>query len=275
MVVMAVKNSGKRGSKKAGSKKSRKTHLGSRNARPRPGRDEYDRFRSSSVGKSLSSSTAVKLSTGSSSTTASSSSCQLTIEVVSSQIVRKRKRPRLRNRFQHNKQQQKARDECKALVDEVFRISRISVDGLSRAESSLRRQYDVDLGRVTFKLMQSLQNKSSVQTLLNNNIMLALGKILAPKIDANGNTIIPHTFTFVDEFSIFVCNRSQTERSEEHWSFGSSFSILQHLRKREKRTNATAESACERHCREVEKDCSGYIEGIRNVFAVSLYMHAT
>ena len=61
------KNSGKRGSKKAGSKKSRKTHFGSRNARPRPGRDEYDRFRSSSVGKSLSSSTTANLSTGSSS----------------------------------------------------------------------------------------------------------------------------------------------------------------------------------------------------------------
>ena len=185
------KKSGKRGSKNAGSKKSRKTHFGSRNARPRPGRDAYDCFRSSSVGKSVSSSATVKLSTGSSST-ASSSSCLVNDRVVSSRVVKKRKRPRLRNRFQHNKQQQKARDECKALVNEVFRISRISVGGLSRAESSFRRQYDVDLGRVTFKLMQSLQNKSSVQTLLNNNVLLALGKILAPKIDANGNTIIPH-----------------------------------------------------------------------------------
>lgn len=184
------KKSVKRGSKNA-SKKNKKSRFGSENVRSRPKRDEHDRFRSSSVGKSVALSRTVELSTGSSSAS-SSSSCSVSDRAVSSRIVKKRKRPRLRNRFQNNKQQQKARNECKALVDEVFRVSRISVDGLSRANSSFRRQYEIDLGSVTFKLMQSLQNKSSVRILLDNNIMLALGKILAPKIDANGNTIIPH-----------------------------------------------------------------------------------
>ena len=118
-LVMAVKNLESEALKMPVVKKSRKTHFGIQERSFPAGRDEYDCFRSSSVGKSLSSSTTAKLSTGSSST-ASSSSCLVNDRVVSSQIVKKRKRPRLRNRFQHNKQQQKARDECKALVDEVF-----------------------------------------------------------------------------------------------------------------------------------------------------------
>ena len=126
----------------------------------------------------------------------SSSSSSIPSSGASTNVVRKRKRPRLRNRFHANRQviqqQQVLYEASRTIVDEVIRISRLAVVGLSQTNRFFRKQYDIDLGKATFKLSQSLQNPIILKNLLDLDILTALGQLLAPKIDANGKTIVPH-----------------------------------------------------------------------------------
>ena len=126
----------------------------------------------------------------------SSSSSSISSSGASTNVVRKRKRPRLRNRFHANRQviqqQQVLYEASRTIVDEVIRISRLAVVGLSQTNRFFRKQYDIDLGKATFKLSQSLQNPIILKNLLDLDILTALGQLLAPKIDATGKTIVPH-----------------------------------------------------------------------------------
>lgn len=126
-------------------------------------------------------------------------------------VVIQRKRPRLRNRFQANKKQEESKKDSKAIIGEITRISRLAVVGLSQTERFFRRQYDVDLGKVTLKLIQSIQDRILLRNLVDNGILSALGQLLAPKIDASGKTIVPH-FHFRRRILHFLSSLSVNKR---------------------------------------------------------------